>query len=222
MAESFSWLRLGTRSRAPSAPLPANEVSRKTTRDSRSSDIQRPSPSCVSSHISTSEAKPDPLSIDDESPTFLIRSQDQVWYNPSLDQMVEALQVMLMTRGVLGSIPIEYNAYILHLIEGFAKSQKKIQETEAACQEMKQSLERNLEEFQLVTEDWLERESQYRAEVKRLEVLLSKSSEDGLAAVTLARTNSVIDRRGSEGDRFLSKLKVFRKSSANGIPKGEK
>lgn len=86
--------------------------------------------------------------------------------------MVEALQVLLMTRGVLEPVPIEYNPYVLHLVEGFARAQEDIREAEKACQAAKQSLERNLEQFRLVADDWLERESQYRAEVKRLEVLL--------------------------------------------------
>lgn len=86
--------------------------------------------------------------------------------------MVEALQVLLMTHGVLEPIPIEYNSYVLHLVEGFARAQEDIREAERACQAAKQSLERNFEQFRLVADDWLERESQYRAEVKRLEVFL--------------------------------------------------
>jgi hypothetical protein len=86
--------------------------------------------------------------------------------------MVEALQVHLMTHSGIEPIPIKYNSYILHLIEGFAKARKTIRETEGACQETKQSLERNLEQFRAMADEWFERESQYRAEVKRLEVLL--------------------------------------------------
>ncbi len=86
--------------------------------------------------------------------------------------MVEALQVLLMTHGALEPIPIQYNSYVLHLVEGFAVAQENIRKAEAAYREAKQSLEHNLEQFRLVADDWLERESQYRAEVKRLEVLL--------------------------------------------------
>lgn len=86
--------------------------------------------------------------------------------------MVEALQVLLMTRGVLEPIPVEYNSYILHLIEGFAKARENVRKAEGAYQELKQSLEQNLDQFRLVVNDWLKRESQYQAEVKRLEVLL--------------------------------------------------
>jgi hypothetical protein len=86
--------------------------------------------------------------------------------------MVEALQVLLMTRGGQEPIPLEYNSHVVHLVEGFANAREKIRKLEMASQEAKQTLEQNLEQFRLVADDWLERESQYRAEVKRLEVLL--------------------------------------------------
>lgn len=89
--------------------------------------------------------------------------------------MVEALQVRLMTRGLVEPIPVEYNSYVIHLVEGFAGAQEKIRNMEAACEEMKLSLERNFEQFRLVADEWFEKETQYRAEVKRLEVLLVSS-----------------------------------------------
>lgn len=129
--------------------------------------------------------------------------------------MVEALQVLLMTHGVLEPIPIEYNSYVLHLVEGFARAQEDIREAERACQAAKQSLERNFEQFRLVADDWLERESQYRAEVKRLEVFLFKSSQHGLEAVALARTTSIVDRSGFGRGQLLSRLKAFGKTPVN-------
>ncbi|KAI1112583.1 hypothetical protein F5Y14DRAFT_463213 [Nemania sp. NC0429] len=160
-------------------------------------DHPRPSGSSPpSSHTASSEAGPEPPLKGDDPFDHIVRDQDQVWYNPSLDQMVETLQVLLMTNGALEPIPVEYNSYVLHLVEGYSKAQGELRGVERACQEAKQSLERNLEQFRLVADDWFERESQYKAEVKRLEVLLSRSSQHGLEAVTLARANSVVDRSG--------------------------
>ncbi|KAK5627254.1 hypothetical protein RRF57_002969 [Xylaria bambusicola] len=130
--------------------------------------------------------------------------------------MVEALQVLLLHQGLLEPIPIQYNSYVLHLIEGYAKSQDRIRSVEAAHQETKQSLEQNVEQLRHAANYWLERESQYRAEVKRLEVLLSKCSKDGLEAVTLARTNSVVDRNVAESAEFLSQLEAISKPHSNG------
>jgi hypothetical protein len=93
----------------------------------------------------------------------------------SLDQMVEALQVFLMTHDVFTPIPIKYNSYVLHLVEGLANAKETIRKIESAYEESKQTLEQNLEQFKQVADEWQECESQYRAEVKRLEVLLVSS-----------------------------------------------
>ncbi|KAI0532955.1 hypothetical protein GGR58DRAFT_139744 [Xylaria digitata] len=211
MAEPLSWLKLGPRARTPSIPLSTNSLEGKVSHDSQPGDPRRPASSRMSSH----DTEPSPTS--DGAAHLLVRSQDQVWYNPSLDQMVEALQVLLMTHGVLHPIPIQYNSYVLHLVEGFAAAQESIHKAETAYQELKQSLEHNFEQFRLVADDWLERESQYRAEVKRLEVLLSKSSQSGLEAVALARTNSIVDRSGSKGGGFLSRLDKLRRHYVNDL-----
>ncbi|KAI2602408.1 hypothetical protein GGR54DRAFT_653905 [Hypoxylon sp. NC1633] len=191
----FSWLRFAPRSRTPTKP--------------RSPTPSERDPSRVPSHLSPARRtslSPGP-SINSSSASFLVREQDKVWYNPSLDQMVEALQVVIMTRGVLQPVPIEYNSYILHLIEGFAGAQERICSVEAARSEAELSLEHHLEHFKSVADEWLDRESGYKSEIKRLEVLLSRTSCDGLEAVTLARTNSVVDRNSPEAKQLVSKLK---------------
>lgn len=191
----FSWLRLGQHSRTPTTPRSSISPERGPT--------QGPSHLSLATHTSFS---PDPLTSGNEAGLFL-RERDKIWYNPSLDQMVETLQVVMMTHGILKPIPIEYNSYVLHLIEGFANSQERIQVAEAARTEAKHSLEHHLEHFQSMADEWLEREGQYKSEIKRLEVLLSRTSRDGLEAVTIARTNSVVDRDGPRAKQFVSKLK---------------
>ncbi|KAI0377402.1 hypothetical protein F5Y04DRAFT_291774 [Hypomontagnella monticulosa] len=190
----FSWLRLGQHSHVPNTP--------------RSPAPSERAPSRVPSYLSLksrSSISPEPL--DGSTSSLLVREHDKIWYNPSLEQMVEALQVIMLTKGVLQPIPIEYNSYVLHLIEGFASSQKRIRAIDTARAETKHSLEQHLEHFKLVADEWLEREGQYKSEIKRLEVLLSRTSRDGLEAVTLARTNSVVDRNGPQAKKFVSTLK---------------
>ncbi|OTB14063.1 hypothetical protein K445DRAFT_24204 [Daldinia sp. EC12] len=189
----FSWLRLGQRSRTPSIPRTPTSPERGPRR--------------AASNLSlASRSSLEPLTGSSDASLF-VRKQDKIWYNPSLDQMVEALQVVLMTQGTLQPIPIEYNSYILHLIEGFANVQDRIQSADSAYAEARHSLEHHLEHFKSVADEWLEREGQYKAEIKRLEVLLSRTSSDGLEAVTLARTNSIVDRSGPEAKQFVSRLK---------------
>ncbi|KAI8952635.1 hypothetical protein F4801DRAFT_577162 [Xylaria longipes] len=219
MADPLAWLKLGPRSRTPSTPLSTSLPDCKAAREPQPSDPRRPGPSRMSSYVTQSETCLGCLptdNTDDNAASLFVRNQDRIWYNPSLDQMVKALQVSLMTRDVLEPIPIEYNSYILHLIEGFAKAQSKIRKAEGAYQELQQSLEQNLEQFRLAVNDWRKRESRYQAEVKRLEVLLSKSSPDGLEAVALARTNSVIDRSGTKRRGLLSRLNELKMDHFDG------
>ncbi|KAI0472193.1 hypothetical protein GGR56DRAFT_111351 [Xylariaceae sp. FL0804] len=213
------WLRLGSRSRTPNSSRPPSAASEsappRESRESRESysNPSRRSTTRVSSYLSLT---PEPLSASSDA-SLLVRDQDKVWYNPSLTQMVEALQVTLMTRGTMEPIPVEYNTYILHLIEGFANSEEKIRAADAAQKEARESLEQNLEQFRLVADDWVVRERQYKAEIKRLEVLISRTSQDGLEAVALARTNSVVDRSGPESKQFAFRLKHLSKRQAQGV-----
>jgi hypothetical protein len=120
--------------------------------------------------------------------------------------MVEALQSRLMV-GSMESIPIQYNSYILHLVEGFAKQKRKIRATEEACTKAEEEKQQLAARYQAVADEWLERETAYRAEIKRLEVLLSRTSQKGLEAVTLARANSVVDRDSQKVKEFLGLVK---------------
>ncbi|KAI0169439.1 hypothetical protein GGR52DRAFT_573509 [Hypoxylon sp. FL1284] len=191
----FNWFRLGQRPRTPSRPMSPRPSDRGLPRQPSHLNINtRASPSSEPTTSSTDAS-------------MLVRDHDRIWYNPSLDQMVEALQVELMTHRVLQPLPVQYNSYILHLIEGFAHSQGRIQAAHAARADAEQSLEKHLEHFKSVADEWLEREGQYKAEIKRLEVLLSKASSEGLEAVTLARTNSIIDRSGPRAKHLVSELK---------------
>ncbi|KAI1462504.1 hypothetical protein F4805DRAFT_474421 [Annulohypoxylon moriforme] len=189
----FSWFRLGQRSYSPNAPRSPTPTGGGPPQGFSYLSLTNRTSLSHGSLASNSDA------------SLLVRKQDKIWYKPSLNQMVEGLQVAIM--GLLQPIPIEYNSYILHLIEGFVDAQERIHKVDIARAEAKYSLEHHLENFKAVADEWLEREHQYKTEIKRLEVLLSRTSRDGLEAVALARTNSVIDRNGPQAKQFVSRLR---------------
>lgn len=80
-----------------------------------------------------------------------------------------------------------------------------MQALEQELAELKNLREKELEQFRGISEEWIQREDGYKAEIKRLEVVLAKESKDGLASVTLARQDTLIDRSGSK--RFQARLK---------------
>ncbi|KAI0124427.1 hypothetical protein BJ170DRAFT_85424 [Xylariales sp. AK1849] len=206
----LGWLRLGQRSRTPVIPKSPTSSERASAHEP--DEQRRPMASRGSSYLGLNNR----FSFSPEPPTpastanILIKDQDKVWHNPSLDQMVEALRVILMTHGVLSSIPVEYNCYVLYLIERFHDIQEKLRAANTACDEAKKSCSQKSADFKTVADEWQKRESLYKEEVKRLEVLLARTSRDGLETVTLARTHSVVDRGEPNPRQFVSRLKGLR------------
>lgn len=163
----------------------------------------------LNSHLSF-PLEPGTPSIPVVKPDMLVKDDDNVWHNPSIKQMVESLQVNLMTRGALSPIPVEYNSYVLHLIEAFQGMQAKIDAADSARDDEVRHRARVEQDLADVAEEWEKREAEYNAEVKRLEVIIARTSRDGLETVTLARANSVIDREGPDPRQFVAKLQLLR------------
>lgn len=94
---------------------------------------------------------------------------------------------------------------MLGLLEGFAQLTKQLRKTEQELAELKFLREKELEQFRGISEEWIQREDGYKAEIRRLEVVLAKESKDGVASVALARHESLVDRSGAK--RFQARLK---------------
>ncbi|KAK3325740.1 hypothetical protein B0H66DRAFT_529760 [Apodospora peruviana] len=132
--------------------------------------------------------------------------KESTWFNPNLMQMVETLQAVMMSkRDPLTPIPVKYNSYVLGLMEGFAHLTHQRLKTEHELDELRNLREKELEQFRGISEEWIHREDRYKAEIRRLEVVLAKKSKDGIASVALARHGSLVDRSGSK--RFQARLK---------------
>lgn len=133
-------------------------------------------------------------------------------YNPSLDQLVEALQVNIMANGILAPLPVHMNTYVLRLIEGYSNCQEDLRAKNAALEEVKRMREAAFEDFTVLAEEFRNREGQYKSEIRRLEVLLAQ--KNGLETVTLARTNSTLDRSQPDAKKFVSRLQERRNEAA--------
>lgn len=208
----LGWFSFRPRSRTPVVPNASSLSDGGSYQET--DDQRRPKPTRVSSHISLSShfsfsPEPSPTSTSTRA-SIHINDGDQVWHNPSSIQIIEALQVIMMTKEALDPIPIEYNAYILRLLESFRDAKDNIEAINAARKEAQESRDRLEQDFKTVTNEWARRETQYKAEVKRLEVILARTSRDGLQTVTLARTNSVVDRGGPDPRQFVTKLQNLR------------
>ncbi|ETS80831.1 hypothetical protein PFICI_08360 [Pestalotiopsis fici W106-1] len=210
------WLPFGQRprdnssSRSPSSPPSSHHSGTLDSEDNR-----RPGPSRTTSLLSLGSLFP--LSLDTAAPStrtaeadLLVNDADRVWHRPSTLQMLESLQVSMMSRRADAPIPLEHNAYVLHLIEAFRGMQAKINTANSAREEAQLKYTRMNQDLQAVRDEWAKREEGYRADIKRLELIIARDSRDGLKAVTLARANSVVDRQGPNPQQFIQKLEIMR------------
>ncbi|KAK0652889.1 hypothetical protein B0T16DRAFT_107111 [Cercophora newfieldiana] len=130
-------------------------------------------------------------------------------------QMVETLQAVMMTkRDPTVGVPAVYNSYILSMMEGIGKMARHLKKTEEELKELKGVREKELEEFRGISEEWIKREKDYKAEIKRLELILLRESNDGVASVALARHGSLVNR--SDSRRFQAQVKRLSSSRDQG------
>jgi len=120
-----------------------------------------------------------------------ISKADAVWDNPSPDQMADMLKVAMMTQSTMEPLPIHFNSCILHVVEEYWNLREQTKVNESKIEGLKENHRRDIDEFEAISNAWEETEKNYKAEVKRLEVLLSKT-QGGMASVAMARSKSLL------------------------------
>ncbi|KZL83482.1 hypothetical protein CI238_02499 [Colletotrichum incanum] len=169
---------------------------------------------CPSIRSDSSQSPSHQLSLSPVEPTEVVwyQDRDQTEAPMSLNQMVDALHYIMMTKPVLDPVPREYNSYILHLLEGYWNVQEQLKKTEQALAEETETKQRSLEEFAKMSDEWQEKETAFRAEIKRMELVLAKVAPEGVGAVVLARSESVVDRSTRSSRIFKAKIERARGS----------
>ena len=115
----------------------------------------------------------------------------------------------------------EYNICILHVLEAYQDMSVQLGMKDQAIEDLKTGHTKDIKDFEELASRWEMKEREYKAEVKKLEVLLSKT-EGGLEIVSIARSDSVIhgSRRAAETiSRDLDSIKE-RNATRNGSNKG--
>lgn len=107
-----------------------------------------------------------------------------------------------------------YNSHVLVLLEGFGHLVEQLNKTQEELAELKNLRKKEVEQFRGISEEWIQRENGYKAEIKRLELVLAKESKNGVASVALARHDSLINRSGTK--RFQARLKRLSSSQDAG------
>lgn len=121
----------------------------------------------------------------------ILRNPENVYYKPSGDQLVEMLKVVMMNQSTMDPVPVQYNSTILHVLEAYHDLRMQLIATAEAVDVLKQSHTKDIKDFEELAAAWQQRESEYKAEVKNLEVLLSRT-EGGMETVAMVRSHSAI------------------------------
>jgi hypothetical protein len=129
-----------------------------------------------------------------DSPTFS-NDLDRIWHNPNTDQLAETLKVVMMTRGALEPVPVQYNSYILHILEAYHNMRVELDNKVLETDQLKRQYSTVVQEMAEKTSGWEEKERNYRTEMKKLEIMLA-GGQRGLELVSLARSNSALFREG--------------------------
>ncbi|KAH6669095.1 hypothetical protein F5X68DRAFT_249234 [Plectosphaerella plurivora] len=138
------------------------------------------------------------------------RDIDDIWHQPTLEQISETLFVALMNKSHLEPIPLEYDTWVQQLVRGCADLSRDLRATKQLLAEEKETKNRSIEAFTQMSMDWEERETAYKAEIRRMEVLLAKTAPSGVEAVLVARSGSIVDRSLAGTKRFRASVQKAR------------
>jgi hypothetical protein len=70
---------------------------------------------------------------------------------------------------------VEYNACILHVLEAYQDLREQLNSQQDVIEELKRGHTKDIKEFEALANRWEIKERDYKAELKKLEVLLAKT-----------------------------------------------
>ncbi|KAF4960570.1 hypothetical protein FGADI_832 [Fusarium gaditjirri] len=158
-------------------------------------------------------------SLDDVDKLFINVGQ-QIWHNPSIDQVAENLQVAVMANPASEALSAEYRSHILLLCEAYGTRHRKIAKLEKDLAEAKMALKDEASRHNSIEEHWMVQVARYKAEVKRLEMFIHRMSGQGMEAVALARAGSLLRGRAgaATGEQRAINSDVVNEDTPNGAP----
>lgn len=145
-----------------------------------------------------------------------VTDPDNIWYNPNIDQMVETMMTVMMTKPSAARVPAEYNYCILHILEGYRDLKEELEQRTDELEKLKTLQDTQVTEFEKLGLKWARREKDYKSEMKKLEVILANGPQ-GLEAVSLARSRSVINDKEPQ-ESIEEAIQRIKSQSYCGLP----
>ncbi|KAL7930553.1 hypothetical protein V8C35DRAFT_330376 [Trichoderma chlorosporum] len=141
-------------------------------------------------------------SADSESDLF-VREADRLQNTPTVDEMADMLRTNIMVSSTPPTLGPQYTSYVLHLIEGYSKVRTQLLKKEKEVVQLESTRQEDKERSKALVSDWAAQEARYKAEIKRLELIIQKVSGKGVEAVALARSGSLIRRGGLDREHMM-------------------
>ncbi|CZT52529.1 uncharacterized protein RSE6_13876 [Rhynchosporium secalis] len=145
----------------------------------------------VSSYLGIRPSTPPIPQTSTPDTVYSSRDPESVYHEPSPDQMAEMLKVVMMNQSIGTAVPVEYNSTISHVLEAYQEMRMELRRREETIEELKESHTKDIKDFEALATQWETKEQNYKTEMKKLEVLLSKT-DGGLEKVSLARSKSTV------------------------------
>lgn len=139
-------------------------------------------------------------SASDPANDILVREADRLQNTPSVDEMADILRTTIMVAPTPPTLGPQYTSHVLHVIEGYSKLRTQLARAERDVARLEDARREDRERSKTQVAEWAAQEARYRAEIKRLELIIQKVSGRGVEAVALARSGSLV-RRGAAAER---------------------
>lgn len=129
------------------------------------------------------------------TPSFNVELNNpgQTWHNPNPYQVAENLKVVMMTQSSFDPVPVKHNGSILQVLESYQEMCLELKSKDKEIEKLKADHAKEINALHERILDWQQKEVDYQTEMKKLEVMLA-TGQRGLDLVTMARTNSVLNR----------------------------
>ncbi|KAK1066338.1 hypothetical protein LTR74_007225 [Friedmanniomyces endolithicus] len=153
--------------------------------------------SYLTHHGLTVKSEPSYASLNEDpfSPGLPAWPEEQPYPHPDAEGLIDSIMCRLMTEPY-SSLDPRFNGMLLHIFEGHRNVRDCKQQMEEQLDDAMQGKKSLLYRLQQAQKQMSEQRQEYKAEIKRLELLLAKGKR-GLAEVTIARQDSQLQQRES-------------------------
>ncbi|KIW00839.1 uncharacterized protein PV09_07599 [Verruconis gallopava] len=131
-----------------------------------------------------------------------VEPRQDVRHHVSLEQAIDSLHSGLM-RDTFKPLGAEQNSAVLRVLEGYMRLKAENGLLLVKMEALSRQHDENVDTLEDERRMWKEEEEMYRAEVKRLEIMIAEG-KTGLGQVTLARQQSLVRRKDNGRERWSS------------------